>query len=192
MHSAWYLVGLFAIINLSSAIPSANPLAFPQAGTQFITGACKADADCASACCAFNTGKCAGPVIAQQRDGGCGFGNASPNADAAKALGSSIAAPGVTGNNAPAAVQADTQAKTAAPAAAGTQFITGACTSDGDCASGCCGFKSGKCAGAVIAQERDGGCGFGDATPNDKAAVALGFTGAAAGSTGSKKRGFRA
>ncbi|KAJ3179838.1 hypothetical protein HDU87_002406 [Geranomyces variabilis] len=52
----------------------------------------------------------------------------------------------------------------------GTQFITGPCSSDADCASACCGFKSGKCAGPVIAQERDGGCGFGDAKPNDTAA----------------------
>ena len=56
---------------------------------------------------------------------------------------------------------------------AGTQFITGPCTSDADCASGCCGFKSGKCAGAIVAQERDGGCGFGDAQPNDTAAQKL-------------------
>ncbi|KAL9000559.1 MAG: hypothetical protein Q9169_000852 [Polycauliona sp. 2 TL-2023] len=188
MHSTLYLVGLFAVVNLSVAVPSANPLAFPQAGTQFITGACKSDSECASACCAFNSGKCAGPVIAQQRDGGCGFGDASPNADAAVAMGSTIAAPGVTGKDAPAAV-ADTQTKSVAPATGGTQFITGVCTADADCSSGCCGFKSGKCAGPVVAQERDGGCGFGETTPNDNAAAALGFKGAAAGA---QKRGFRA
>ncbi|KAJ6558653.1 hypothetical protein B0H10DRAFT_1846705, partial [Mycena sp. CBHHK59/15] len=66
----------------------------------------------------------------------------------------------------------------AAPAApAGTQFITGACTSDADCASGCCGFRTGKCAGAIIALQRDGGCGFGSGTPNDNAAKVPGFTG---------------
>ncbi|KAL8697903.1 MAG: hypothetical protein Q9224_002094 [Gallowayella concinna] len=172
-------------------------MALPQAGTQFITGACKSDSECASACCAFNTGKCAGPVIAQQRDGGCGFGNAAPNADATKALGSNIAAPGVktggNGDDASAAAMPDTQSKKgSAPAVAtvaGTQFITGACSSDGDCASGCCGFKSGKCAGPIVAQERDGGCGFGNATPNANAATALGFKGAA---PGARKRGFRA
>ncbi|KAI4229146.1 MAG: hypothetical protein L6R36_001103 [Xanthoria steineri] len=189
MHSALYLVGLLAVINVSFAIPSANPLPVAQPGTQFITGACKSDSDCASACCAFNTGKCAGPVIAQQRDGGCGFGNAAPNADATKALGSNIAAPGVTGGDAPAAMP-NTQAKSpASAAAAGTQFITGACTSDAQCASGCCGFKSGKCAGPIVAQERDGGCGFGDSTPNANAAVALGFKGAA---PGARKRSFHA
>ncbi|KAI0749845.1 glycoside hydrolase superfamily [Daedaleopsis nitida] len=55
----------------------------------------------------------------------------------------------------------------------GTQFITGPCANDGECASGCCGFKSGLCAGAIIAQERDGGCGFGDPQPNDNAARKL-------------------
>ncbi|KAK3319149.1 hypothetical protein B0H66DRAFT_558879 [Apodospora peruviana] len=55
----------------------------------------------------------------------------------------------------------------------GTQFLTGPCTSDADCSSGCCGFTSGKCAGAIVAQERDGGCGFGDAQPNSNAADAL-------------------
>ena len=67
----------------------------------------------------------------------------------------------------------DAGAGAGAAAGAGTQFITGACTSDADCASACCGFKSGKCAGPVVAQERDGGCGFGDAQPNDNAAKAL-------------------
>lgn len=40
-----------------------------------------------------------------------------------------------------------------ASAGNGAQFITGACQSDSDCASGCCGFNSGKCAGPVVAQE---------------------------------------
>jgi hypothetical protein len=56
-------------------------------GNQFITGACAVDSDCAQGCCGFNTGKCAGPVIALERDGGCGFGSGKANANAAKALG---------------------------------------------------------------------------------------------------------
>ena len=136
------------------------------AGTQFITGACKSDADCASSCCGFKSGKCAGAIIAQTRDGGCGFGDAQPNDVAAKALqGGQTPAPAAGGQ---AAAPSGGAAKVA-----GTQFITGACKSDADCASGCCGFKSGKCAGAVVAQERDGGCGFGDAEPNDVAAKKL-------------------
>lgn len=54
-------------------------------------------------------------------------------------------------------------------------FITDFCKSDSDCESNCCGFKSGRCAGPVVAQERDGGCGFGDKTPNDTAARKLGW-----------------
>ncbi|KAL9115894.1 MAG: hypothetical protein Q9227_000262 [Pyrenula ochraceoflavens] len=169
-------------------------------GTQFITGACTSDADCASGCCGFNSGKCAGAIVAQERDGGCGFGNAQPNDNAAQALrGSSAASPAAAATAATAAAgdavaatattAAEAPATTAATAAtaastnftnptasgngAGTQFITGVCTSDADCASGCCGFNSGKCAGAVVAQERDGGCGFGNAQPNDNAAQAL-------------------
>ncbi|KAL8917596.1 MAG: hypothetical protein Q9172_005780 [Xanthocarpia lactea] len=180
MRSTLFLAGLFAAINVSIATPSANPMALPQTGTQFITGACQSDTDCASGCCAFNTGKCAGPVVAQQRDGGCGFGDAAPNANAAKALGSNVAAPGVTGGETGGAAAPDTQAKAPAPAETGTQFITGACTADSD---------SGKCAGPVIAQQRDGGCGFGDTTPNDNAAVALGFDAAA---PDARKRTFTA
>ncbi|KAF5344027.1 hypothetical protein D9758_012895 [Tetrapyrgos nigripes] len=156
------------------------------AGTQFITGPCQSDADCAAGCCGFNSGKCAGPVIAQERDGGCGFGDPAPNNRAALALGSTEAAPGVNNNAASAAGANNGAAGSAAGStgsgkAPGTQFITGPCANDGDCASGCCGFNSGKCAGAVIAQERDGGCGFGDAAPNNRAALALGSTEAAPG-----------
>ena len=56
------------------------------AGRQFITGACKKDADCASACCGFRPGKCAGPAVAQEKDGGCGFGKAQPNNNVLEAL----------------------------------------------------------------------------------------------------------
>jgi len=55
----------------------------------------------------------------------------------------------------------------------GNQFITGPCTKDFDCVSDCCAFTTGKCAGAVIAQTRDGGCGFGEAAPNNRAAIAI-------------------
>ena len=120
--------------------------------------------------------------MANERGEGCGFGNAQPNNNALnggnKAVGDTQPEPQpqaptsgqtmVGEEAAPAPAPAP-----AAPQAKGTQFITGACTSDADCASACCGFKSGKCAGPVVAQERDGGCGFGDAQPNDDAARAL-------------------
>ena len=146
------------------------------AGTQFITGNCTSDADCADGCCGFNTGLCAGPIIAQERDGGCGFGDAQPNDNAAVAIG--FTGPAPTSNNTDTA-DAVVSSPAASTVAKGTQFITGNCTSDADCADGCCGFNTGLCAGPIVAQERDGGCGFGDAQPNDNAAVAIGFTGPA-------------
>ncbi|KAI0812495.1 hypothetical protein BC629DRAFT_1579876 [Irpex lacteus] len=171
----------FFLINLVSAtyIPRAAP------GTQFITGPCQSDSDCASDCCGFHSGKCAGPVIAQERDGGCGFGDATPNNRAAQKIQgpNAEAAPGVPksgSNNSSSGSAANngssgssSSSSTTTTTAKGTQFITGSCTSDADCASGCCGFHSGKCAGPVIAQERDGGCGFGDPFPNNKAAQAI-------------------
>ena len=140
-------------------------------GTQFITGPCTSDADCADGCCGFNTGKCAGPIVAQEFDGGCGFGNAQPNNNAALALLGEATTESTTTTTAVAA-QAST-ATSSASKATGTQFITGPCTSDADCADGCCGFNTGKCAGPIVAQEVDGGCGFGNAQPNDNAAQAL-------------------
>ncbi|KAF7508983.1 hypothetical protein GJ744_008539 [Endocarpon pusillum] len=179
----------FILKNSAIAFLAMN-LAFMVAaqGTQFITGVCKSDADCASGCCGFKTGKCAGAIVAQGRDGGCGFGDAQPNDKAAKALGFQGTSPANGGGAAaPAGGAAAPATSSAAPAAGaaaggsgkapGTQFITGACANDAECASGCCGFKTGKCAGAIVAQGRDGGCGFGDAQPNDKAAKALGFQG---------------
>lgn len=162
-------------------------------GTQFITGACTSDADCAAGCCGFNTGKvrryphfpllpfplpsqnslpdflrvltfslkCAGPIVALERDGGCGFGDAQPNDNAAQALRGNVPNANANANpNANANGNGNANAEGTAPAPAppaqtqpavpatnvtpGTQFITGACTSDADCAAGCCGFKSGK------------------------------------------------
>jgi len=147
--------------------PAPAAPAAPAAGTQFITGPCNSDADCASSCCGFNSGLCAGPVIAQTRDGGCGHGDAQPNDRAAKAFFAG------QGQAAPAPAPAPAAGGAGAGNGAGTQFITGPCNGDSDCASGCCGFNSGKCAGAIIAQERDGGCGHGDAQPNDNAAQKL-------------------
>ncbi|KAJ7271234.1 hypothetical protein C8J57DRAFT_1226806 [Mycena rebaudengoi] len=154
-------------------------------GNQFTTGACAVDSDCAQGCCGFNTGKCAGPVIALERDGGCGFGSGVPNANAAKALGQfpgAVAAFEAKQGGAAPVQNGAAAAPAPAPAAPkGTQFITGACATDADCAQGCCGFNTGKCAGPVIALERDGGCGFGSGKANANAAKALGqFPGAVA------------
>ncbi|KAJ7497785.1 hypothetical protein FB451DRAFT_1550579 [Mycena latifolia] len=75
-------------------------------GNQFVTGPCTQDSDCQQGCCAFNTGKCAGPAVAQTRDGGCGFGNAKPNCNVAAALKlSDCVAGAVNGDLSSAAVQ---------------------------------------------------------------------------------------
>ncbi|KAK1230294.1 hypothetical protein PQX77_006623 [Marasmius sp. AFHP31] len=144
-------------------------------GTQFITGPCANDGECASGCCGFKSGKCAGAIVAQERDGGCGFGNSTPNDDAARKLRGQAPANPPTNNGAQSTGGAagGNATESGSGKAPGTQFITGPCANDGECASGCCGFNTGKCAGAVVAQERDGGCGFGDATPNDDAARKL-------------------
>jgi len=66
------------------AIP-ANALG--RRGSQFVTGPCTQDSDCQQGCCAFTTGKCAGPGIAQTNaDAGCGFGQPQPNCNVAAAL----------------------------------------------------------------------------------------------------------
>ncbi|KAI0630217.1 hypothetical protein C8Q77DRAFT_248962 [Trametes polyzona] len=86
-------------------LPSRYALA--RRGNQFVTGPCTQDSDCQQGCCAFNTGKCAGPAIAQTRDGGCGFGNPKPNCNVAAALGlNSCVAGAQNGNLADPAVQA--------------------------------------------------------------------------------------
>ncbi|KAJ7615354.1 hypothetical protein FB45DRAFT_935475 [Roridomyces roridus] len=68
-------------------------------GSQFVTGPCTTDSDCQQGCCAFNTGKCAGPGIAQTRDGGCGFGDAKPNCNVAAALKLGLCAAGATSDD---------------------------------------------------------------------------------------------
>jgi hypothetical protein len=166
----------FSTIMLSAFIAFNLSLPVLAQGNQFITGACTNDKDCAAGCCGFNTGKCAGPVVALGRDGGCGRGDPVSNNNAAVALGfANVAFTPVTaaGGAATAAPVVAAVAPVTAAIAPGSQFITGPCTTDKDCAAGCCGFNSGKCAGPVIAQERDGGCGRGDPTPNDTAAQKL-------------------
>lgn len=164
---------LVAFVTLTASFTNAAFVPRQAAGTQFITGPCNSDADCGSGCCGFNTGKCAGAIVALERDGGCGFGDGVPNDNAARVLrGQAPAAPAApVVNNGGAAAPAAPATGSGKPP--GTQFITGACANDAECQSGCCGFNTGKCAGAIVALERDGGCGFGNATPNDNAARVL-------------------
>jgi len=80
-----------AIVALVSLTAEAAPY---RRGAGFVTSPCRQDSDCQQGCCAFNTGKCAGPDIAQTRDGGCGFGSPAPNCNVASLLKLPDCAPG--------------------------------------------------------------------------------------------------
>ncbi|KAJ7756367.1 hypothetical protein B0H14DRAFT_3896331 [Mycena olivaceomarginata] len=102
--SATFVALSFIAVSVSAhELPSRS---LPAPWRPVVTGPCTTDSDCQQGCCAFNTGKCAGPAVAQTRDGGCGFGSGAPNCNVAKALGLSDCAPGaVNGNLADPAIQ---------------------------------------------------------------------------------------
>jgi hypothetical protein len=57
-----------------------------------------------------------------------------------------------------------------------------ACANDDECQQGCCGFKTGKCAGPDVAQTNgSGGCGRSEPKPNCNIATLLGFKNCIAG-----------
>ncbi|KAI1505807.1 hypothetical protein F5X99DRAFT_428905 [Biscogniauxia marginata] len=124
-------------------------------GQQFIGGACLSAADCASTCCATlnGAGICSG-LGAQFQAGkrGCGFGG-----DAAAAAPAASAASSPTSEASPAAGVADPSVAGSQNVgkADGSQFITGQCLSDADCASACCSIANGQCASPAVAT-----CGF--------------------------------
>ncbi|KAM0276942.1 hypothetical protein ACHAQH_006227 [Verticillium albo-atrum] len=129
-------------------------------GVQFIGGACLSSADCASQCCAINGGNggvCSG-LGAQFQAGkqGCGFGDGGQGGQQpqqpqdGQQQPEEMAQPPAN-NGTPGSQNVGT--------GNGQQFITGQCTSDADCASGCCG--NGLCAARAVAEEAGGpGCGF--------------------------------
>jgi len=86
--STSFVAAIVAIVSLTA---EAAPY---RRGAGFVTSVCRSDSDCEQGCCAFNTGKCAGPDIAQTRDGGCGFGSPAPNCNVAAALNLPDCAPG--------------------------------------------------------------------------------------------------
>ncbi|KAK8101452.1 hypothetical protein PG999_011826 [Apiospora kogelbergensis] len=181
-------------------------------GSQFITGQCAADADCASGCCAAGKGACAARAVAEENGGaGCGFtsaasGGKTPTSSAAAGASSAAASAAAGGNKKTPVSSAAAGASSAAASAAagngktpvssaaasassgaakknknagasaadaskpgsqnvgkgdGSQFITGECTSDADCASGCCAKPKGVCSAQAVSNV-DGkqGCGF--------------------------------
>lgn len=132
-------------------------------GLQFITGGCLSDTDCASGCCAglaSGVAVCSGPAVSfAQGKQGCGFGGAVAGDDQNQGNDANI---GGANNGA---------ANTGAPGpnvgtGNGLQFITGACLSNADCASGCCAGKVGSttaaCSAVLVAFDSGKtGCGFG-------------------------------
>ncbi|CAK5269129.1 unnamed protein product [Mycena citricolor] len=91
--SAAFITAALYVVSVSAhELPSRY--AGQRRGNQFVTGPCQQDSDCQQGCCAFNTGKCAGPAVAQTRDGGCGHGSPAPNCNVAAALKLSDCAPG--------------------------------------------------------------------------------------------------
>merc|ERR1712178_170842 len=80
-------------------------------GTQFITGPCSADSDCASTCCEQNQNVCRA-LLSLSGVESCKDGRTASQ-------------PGFI--------------------APGTQFITGPCSADSDCASGCCEQNQNVC-----------------------------------------------
>ncbi|KAI1252738.1 hypothetical protein MGN70_004942 [Eutypa lata] len=143
------------------------------AGEQFIGGQCISSADCAvTACCATlrrqgleDIGVCSG-LQADKQAGkiGCGFGDdgvAPPPPAATTTVNGGVAAP--TGN-----AGLDEPGLGDVGTGNGQQFITGPCTSDADCASGCCtpgagtDATQGTCAARLVALEAGGrGCNLG-------------------------------
>ncbi|KAK7007599.1 hypothetical protein R3P38DRAFT_3365889 [Favolaschia claudopus] len=96
--SATFVALALIAVNVSAhELPSR--FAAARRGDQFVTGPCAKDSDCQQGCCAFTTGKCAGPAVAQTRDGGCGFGSAAPNCNVAKAIGLSDCVAGAVNGN---------------------------------------------------------------------------------------------
>jgi hypothetical protein len=147
-------------------------------GAQFITGACISNADCASGCCAGlnGGGVCSAELVAfAQGKQGCGFvgaGGAGTGAGSNAGTGTGAnagsntdngAVTGDTGNgaaNGAVASQIDTSLAGSQNVGKGdgSQFITGQCFSDADCASTCCNKNTGLCnaIGAIGIEN----CGF--------------------------------
>jgi len=162
-----------------------DPAGVPHKGNQnheqFIGGECINSNDCAlnTACCAVlgDIGVCSGlGASTQQGKSGCGFGDAADGTDTsggndgtnvvpvtpAPSQGTGSGSGSGSGSGNTGSVTLDPNAPGAANVgkANGSQFITGQCTSDKDCASACCA-TGGKCAapGALIG-DATRQCGF--------------------------------
>lgn len=162
---------LIALLAIATAV-AASPLHYARQGaphtpsgkppgTQFITGNCASDTDCESTCCDPVKGLCAAKLVAQEDGDNCtGDGGAATAPVASSAV--------------PVAVAVSGTATSSAPASTGTQFITGPCGGDSDCASGCCDAVKGLCAARLVAEQDGDGCNFngGAAAPVASSAAA--------------------
>lgn len=119
-------------------------------GSQFITGQCLTNADCASTCCNKNTGVC--NAIGAVGIESCQAGTGGAAAAAPVAAAPAAAAP------ANAAIDTSKPGSQNVGKGNGSQFITGQCLSNADCASTCCNKNTGLCnaIGAVGIES----CGF--------------------------------
>jgi hypothetical protein len=145
--------------------PKCRNIAFapgPGAGTQFVTGPCKFDNDCASGCCEFTKNVCRNalalnpnlkPVGEACKNGFSPVFDGTPCASApapppAGQPGAGTPPPTVPAVKPPAPGNCRNIAF--APAAGtGTQFVTGPCKIDNDCASNCCEFTKNVCRNAL-------------------------------------------
>ncbi|KAI3335723.1 hypothetical protein F4824DRAFT_142667 [Ustulina deusta] len=134
---------------------------------QFIGGQCINSNDCAldTACCATfgSIGLCSG-LAADFQAGktGCGFGDGGSTATPDTTTGGGDdTSSGSGGSSGTVVVDPNAAGAANVGAANGSQFITGQCTSDADCASTCCA-TDGKCAArAVVESPQDPReCGF--------------------------------
>ncbi|KAH8164469.1 hypothetical protein CIB48_g3780 [Xylaria polymorpha] len=167
-----------------AAIPAPMPALPDPAGAnnvgngnhgQFIGGQCTSSLDCAldTACCATfgSIGLCSGlQADFQAGKTGCGFGDggstAAPSVPDNSNSGDDTtdnSGSGNTGGGATGTVTVDPNAAGAANVGAGngSQFITGQCLSDADCASTCCASDAKCAAPAVVNSPQDPRtCGF--------------------------------
>ncbi|KAF2969158.1 hypothetical protein GQX73_g4402 [Xylaria multiplex] len=169
---------ILALAMTVAAVPAPMPALPDPAGEQnvgngnngqFIGGQCLSSNDCAlgTACCATfgSIGLCSG-LGAQFQAGktGCGFGDGSSATPAIPDDTSS------DNNGSGSGSGSNTGTVTVSPGSAGSQnvglgngsqFITGQCLSDADCASGCCATGGACAAAAVVNSPQDAReCGF--------------------------------
>ncbi|GAW19317.1 hypothetical protein ANO14919_088030 [Xylariales sp. No.14919] len=174
---------ILALAMTVAAVPALAPALPDPAGaanvgngahTQFIGGQCLSSADCAldTACCATfgSIGLCSG-LGAQFLAGktGCGFGDGgaaptvpddSGSGDSGSDSGSETGTGSGNGSTT-VVVDPDTAGSQNVGLGNGSQFITGQCLSDADCASGCCATGGACAAAAVVNSPQDAReCGF--------------------------------